>query len=249
GETIYKEPVLSRDHTERLLQYLGVNLSIKDTVFTITGRIKKIDPFEITIPCDPSSASYFIAMAVMIPGSSLLIRDVCINPTRMGFINTLIKMGAKINITNLRIRYNEPIADIIVESSQLKSIKIGPDDIPSMIDELPLLAVVATQADGVSEIRGAQELRVKESDRIKTITLSLQKLNAKIVELPDGMIIMGNTKLKIDNEETKLNSYGDHRIAMSLAVAGSICEGSFIIVDPDCVDVSFPGFWEIYKSI
>ncbi|MCS7228330.1 MAG: 3-phosphoshikimate 1-carboxyvinyltransferase, partial [Endomicrobia bacterium] len=88
-----------------------------------------------------------------------------------------------------------------------------------------------------------------ESDRIKTITLSLQKLNAKIVELPDGMIIMGNTKLKIDNEETKLNSYGDHRIAMSLAVAGSICEGSFIIVDPDCVDVSFPGFWEIYKSI
>jgi len=247
GETIYKEPALSRDHTERMMQYLNLPVSKKELVVSISGKIKEIKPFEITVPDDPSSASYFIAIGILVPNSSIVIRNVCINPTRIGFINILIKMGAKINFINPRILYNEPVADIKVESSKLKSIKITKDIVPSMIDELPLLAVVATQADGVTEIRGAQELRVKESDRIKTIVTELQKLGAKVIEQPDGMIIMGNTTLK--SNDTVLDSYDDHRIAMSLAVAGSICEGEVTIKNAECVEISFPDFWNLYKSI
>lgn len=248
GRTVYYEPELSRDHTERMLKYLGLPVKVSNTTYTIHGKIKKIKHFEYTIPGDPSSASYFIAMAVLVPNSRLVIKNVCVNPTRMGFVNTLIKMGAKIQITNLTEVQNEPVGDIIVEHSKLKSIKIDETAVPSMIDELPLLAVVATQADGVTEIKGAAELRVKESDRIKSITLALQKLGAKIVELPDGMIVMGNTKLRAD-KDIKLNSFNDHRIAMSLAVAASICEGEFEIINGDCVDISFPSFWELYRSL
>ncbi|MFN3551053.1 MAG: 3-phosphoshikimate 1-carboxyvinyltransferase [Endomicrobiia bacterium] len=248
GETIYKEPVLSRDHTERMMEYLKLPIKKKENITSITGKVKEIKPFEITIPDDPSSASYFIAMTVLLPSSFMVIKNVCVNSTRIGFINMLIKMGAKISFLNPRILYNEPVADIFVESSKLKSIKITEDEVPSMIDELPLLAVVATQADGVTEIKGAQELRVKESDRIKTITTELQKLGAKIIEQPDGMIIMGNTKLKTTTTEL-LDSYNDHRIAMSLAVAGSICDGEIVIKNADCVDISFPEFWNLYKSI
>ncbi len=248
GETIYKEPVLSRDHTERMMQYLKLPISKKELVVSIKGKVKEIKPFEITIPDDPSSASYFIAMGVLVPNSSVLIKNVCINPTRIGFINVLIKMGAKISFINPRVVYNEPVADIKVESSKLKSIKITEDIVPSMIDELPLLAVVATQADGVTEIKGAQELRVKESDRIKSIVTELQKLGAKVIEQPDGMIIMGNTPLKASYDNI-LESYNDHRIAMSLAVAGSICEGEVIIKNAECVEISFPDFWNLYRSI
>jgi 3-phosphoshikimate 1-carboxyvinyltransferase len=158
-------------------------------------------------------------------------------------------MGANITLTNFQTKYNEPVADIVVKSSHLKGITINPDDVPSMIDELPLLAVIATQADGATEIHGAQELRVKESDRIRTITTELQKLSAKIIELEDGMIIMGNTKLSSGKDTIELESYKDHRIALSLAVAGAICEGSIVIKDADCVDISFPNFWEIYNSL
>ncbi len=248
GETIYKEPVLSRDHTERMMEYLNIPIKKKENITSITGKVKEIKPFEITVPNDPSSASYFIAMTVLLPNSSMLIKNVCVNSTRIGFINILIKMGAKISFSNPRILYNEPVADIFVESSKLKSIKIKAEEVPSMIDELPLLAVVATQADGVTEIKGAQELRVKESDRIKTITIELQKLGAKIIEQPDGMIIMGNTKLKTIGNEI-LNSYNDHRIAMSLAVASSICDGEIIIKNAECADISFPEFWNLYRSI
>lgn len=249
GETIYKEPFLSRNHTENMLEYLKIPIVKKENIVSIKGRIKKIDPFEITIPNDPSSSSYFIAMGILLPNSKLVLKNVCVNPTRIGFINTLIKMGAKINFVNTKLLYNEPVADIIVETSRLKSIKISSEDIPSMIDEIPLLAVVATQCDGVTEIRGAHELRVKESDRIRTITTELQKLGAKIIEQEDGMIIMGNTKFMVDNSQITLNSYKDHRIAMSLAVAGCLCDAEVIIEDADCVDISFPNFWQLYNSL
>lgn len=249
GETIYKEPVLSRDHTENMLEYLKIPITRKENIVSIKGRIKEIPPFEIIVPGDPSSASYFIALAILIPNSKIVIRNVCVNPTRIGFINILLKMGAKINFVNYRILYNEPVADIVVSSSRLKSIKISSEDIPSMIDEIPLLAVVATQCDGITEIRGASELRVKESDRIKTITAELQKLGAKIIEQEDGMIIMGNTKFETDTSYVVLNSYKDHRIAMSLAVAASLCDAEVIIEDADCVDISFPNFWQIFNSL
>ncbi len=249
GETIYIEPQISRDHTERMLQYLDVNIEKKDRVCSIKGKIKRIKNFEIEIPGDPSSASYFVAIGILTKDSEIVIRNVCVNPTRMGFINTLIKMGANISLTNLKTKYNEPVADLVVKSSKLKGINISADDVPSMIDELPLLAVIATQADGLTEIRGAQELRVKESDRIKTITTELQKLGAKIVELEDGMIVMGNTKLSSEKDIIELESYKDHRIALSLAVAGTICERNVVIKDAECVDISFPNFWEIFNSL
>ncbi len=245
GETVYQEPVKSRDHTERMMKLLNLPIEVYDRRIVIKGKVNKIEPFKIKIPGDISAASYFIAMCLLSKDSNVIIRDVCINPTRMGFVNTLLKMGAQINITNYRIEYNEPVGDIIVKSSKLRSIKIEPEDVPSMIDELPLLAVIATQCDGVTEITGAKELRVKETDRIKAITLELQKMDAKIIERPDGMIIMGNTKLK----PAIVDSYGDHRIAMSLAVAGSIIDAETIIKNSDCVDISFPGFWELYNSI
>lgn len=249
GETIYKEPILSRNHTENMLEYLRIPIVRKENIVSIKGKVDKIPPFEITVPGDPSSASYFIAMAILIPDSKIVIRNVCVNSTRIGFINILLKMGAKINFVNPRVLYNEPVADIVVYSSRLKGIKITSEDIPSMIDEIPLLAVIATQCDGISEIRGATELRVKESDRIKTITSELQKLGAKIIEQEDGMIIMGNTKFNLDVPSIVVNSYKDHRIAMSLAVAASLCNGEVIIEDADCVDISFPNFWQIFSSL
>ncbi|MCX7957217.1 MAG: 3-phosphoshikimate 1-carboxyvinyltransferase [Endomicrobia bacterium] len=249
GRTVYKEPILSRDHTENLLQFLRLPIHKKENVISIEGKVKEIKPFEIIVPNDPSSASYFIALGVLLPDTRILLKDVCINSTRIGFINTLIKMGAKISFLNLRVLYNEPVADVFVQTSRLKSIKVTSEDIPSMIDEIPLLTVIATQADGVTEIRGAEELRVKESDRIKTIVNELQKLGTKIIEQRDGMIIMGNAKLTTGSSTIKLNSYKDHRIAMSLAVAASICDGEVIIEDADCVDISFPNFWELFKNL
>lgn len=245
GIVEYREPVLSRDHTERLMKYLKLPIEIKSNKIVFEGKVKQISPFEVIVPGDPSSASYFIATAILVPGSKLYLKNVCINPTRMGFIDTLIKMGAKIVFQNERIAYNEPVADILVESSKLRSIKLNKDDIPSMIDEIPLLAVVATQADGVTEIRGAKELRVKESDRIKTITSQLSEMGAKVVEQEDGMIIIGGTKLR----PAEVESFDDHRIAMSLAVASSIVDGETIIKNPECVSISFPNFWELFKSI
>ncbi len=245
GITTYKEPILSRDHTERMMKYLNLPIEIKNKKISLKGPVKKIEPFEIEIPNDPSSASYFIALALLLENSNIIIKNVCINPTRIGFINVLIKMGAKITFLNQRILYNEPVADVLVKSSRLRSIKLNKEDVPSTIDEIPLLATVATQAVGVTEIRDAKELRLKESDRIKTICSQLTEMGAKIIEQEDGMIIMGGTKLK----PSKVNSFNDHRIAMSLAVASSVVDGKTVLLNPDCVKISFPNFWELFKSV
>jgi len=245
GETIYQEQILSRNHTERMMKYIGLPIETKNKKTVLRGKVKNIKSFELVVPNDPSAASYFIALTILLKDSKILIKNVCINPTRIGFINTLLKMGAKITMVNQKIMYNEPVADIEVKSSNLRSIKLSSKDIPSMIDEIPLLAVLATQADGVTEIRGAKELRIKESDRIKTICSQLNELGAKIIEQEDGMIIMGGTKLR----PSKINSFGDHRIAMSLAIASSIIDGETILQNPDCVNISFPKFWELFKSV
>ncbi|MEW6040317.1 MAG: 3-phosphoshikimate 1-carboxyvinyltransferase, partial [Elusimicrobiota bacterium] len=190
---------------------------------------------------DFSSAAFFLTAGLLLKDSEVEVKNVGLNIRRIGFLQVLSKMGAKFSIKNLPPLCNEPVGDVIIKSSHLHGIAFDPQIIPLMIDELPLLALVATQSEGKTVISGAEELRVKESDRIKTVVEGLVKMGAKIDEMPDGMIIEGPVKLK----GAKVESYKDHRIAMALAVAGLVAEGETVIEDSECVDISFPGFWEM----
>jgi 3-phosphoshikimate 1-carboxyvinyltransferase len=240
GETEVIEKNPARDHTERMLEYLGAD--IKGT--RVRG-LREFEGAEIDIPGDLSSAAFFIAAALLVPGSDLLIREVGVNPTRMGVLEIFHRMGAKIEVKDEEIISGEPRACIHALSSALCSLNFGGEIIPRIIDEIPIIAVAATQAQGTTEISGARELRIKESDRIRTISTELKKMGARIKEKEDGMIITGPVKLK----GAKVKSYGDHRVAMSLAIAGSIAEGETIIEDTDCIETSFPGFERILKEI
>ncbi|MBI5207435.1 MAG: 3-phosphoshikimate 1-carboxyvinyltransferase, partial [Candidatus Firestonebacteria bacterium] len=222
GKTIVREPSLSRDHTERMLAYLGADINKKDIFSTeITGK-KKLKARDIEVPGDISSASYFIVGALILDNSQVILKNVGVNPTRTGIIDVLKQMGGNIELLNYREINNEPIADIKVSSSKLQGIKISGDIIPKLIDEIPIIAVAAACAGGTTIIKDATELRVKESDRIKTITNELSLLGVKIKELPDGLIITGGKYFKSCD---KSSSYGDHRIAMSLAIAGLFARG------------------------
>ncbi len=250
GITEVEEPYLSRDHTERMLQLFEVDLNIIPTEGGILVKLKggqtlKGDK-DIVVPADPSSAAFFAAAAVLLPGSHLVLKDVLINPTRDGFFRKLKEMGANIEYTNVREISREPIADIEVKySPDLRGVEVHPEEVPAMIDELPLLAVVATQAEGRTLIRGASELRVKESDRIKATVENLRKMGAKIEELPDGMVIEGKTPLK----GAKIKTYDDHRIAMAFTIAGLIADGPVELDNPECVKISYPNFFEDLKKV
>jgi 3-phosphoshikimate 1-carboxyvinyltransferase len=240
GETAVIEKNPSRDHTERMLAYFGAKIRGS----RIWGN-KEFSGAEIDIPGDLSSAAFFMVAALLVPKSGLLIRDTGANPTRTGIIDILHRMGASLEVQAERIVSEEPRADILISGSKLKAIKISGEIIPRIIDEIPIIAVAATQAEGLTEIRGARELRVKESDRIATISSELKKMGANIEELEDGMFIVGPTKLK----GTNVKSYGDHRVAMAMAIAGLVAEGETIIEDTECIDTSFPGFESILRSV
>ncbi len=244
GLTSVTEPVLSRDHTERMLGYFGVSLDRKGTTVSIEGG-QELSAGEIIVPGDISSAAFFIVAALIIKGSELKIKDVGMNPTRTGIVDVLKAMGGDIRLEDERELAGEPVADILVKSSHLKGVEIGGDVIPRLIDEVPVLAVAATMAEGKTTITGARELRVKESDRIKTVSTELRKFGVEIEELDDGMIIEGREALS----GCDVNSYGDHRIAMAMAVAGLVADGETIIDGSEAIDVSFPGFFETLKGI
>ena len=245
GKTIIKEPFPSRDHTERMLELFGANIEKKDDEIIVYGK-SDISGTDIRVPADISSASYFIALAILTDRAEIILKDVGINPTRTGFLDVLKRMGANIIIENKRIISNEPVGDIIVKGKQeLKGIQIEKQDIPRIIDELPLLAIIATQAKGTTVVKGAEELRVKESDRIETIAEGLRNLGAKIEPTEDGFIVEGETTLK----GSYCESYNDHRIAMSLAVAGLIAKGETVINNADCINISFPGFINYFKEL
>jgi 3-phosphoshikimate 1-carboxyvinyltransferase len=244
GETTVIEPSISRDHTERMLSYFGAEVDREGTRVTLKGR-PVLNPREMLIPGDISSAAYFIVAALLAPDSELLIRDVGVNPTRTGIIEALTLMGGKIEILNRRIWGNEPVADIRVRSSRLKGISVGGDLIVRMIDEVPILAVAATQAEGETIIRDAAELRVKESDRIATISEELSRMDAQIKPLDDGMVISGPTRLR----GTACHSHSDHRVAMSIAIAGLVADGRTTILNADPVRTSFPNFEELLALI
>ena len=244
GETVIKEPLSTRDHTERMLKIMQADIKISSSEIELRGG-KELKGTEIFIPGDISSAAYFIVAASILKGSQIIIKQVGVNPTRTGIIEILKKMGSKINLLNYQIKSNEPQADLKIEYSSLKGIEIGEKDVPFLIDELPLIAVIATQAQGKTIVKGAKELRVKETDRIKAIVSELKKMRADIEEREDGFVVKGPSKLK----GAVCESYNDHRIAMSLAIAALLAEGKTIIKNPECIDISFPGFKKTLQKL
>ncbi|OGF44815.1 MAG: 3-phosphoshikimate 1-carboxyvinyltransferase [Candidatus Firestonebacteria bacterium RIFOXYA2_FULL_40_8] len=244
GKTCVTEPEKSRDHTERMLKYFGVKLEIKgNTVCVKSGQ--ELRGRKIEVPGDISSAAFFIVAALITPNSKLVLKNVGINPTRTGIIDALKKMGAKIKIVNKRNMKFEPVADLVVETSKLKGTVIGGKIIPRLIDEIPVLAVAAALAKGKTVFKDAGELRVKESDRIKTLCTELNKFGVKTKEFKDGFVVYGSSKPR----GAKSISYGDHRIAMSMAVLALVSEGRSEIKDTACVKTSFPEFFKLFRKI
>ena len=244
GKTSVTEPYKSRDHSERMLKFLGAELQVKKNRVSVHGGMS-LEGKTIVVPGDISSAAYFIALAILAKDAKLHVKGVGLNPTRRGIIDVLRDMGAGIEIKGKRIRNHEPQGDMSIGSSKLKACSVTKRLIPRIIDEIPILALCMTQAEGVSEIRGAEELRVKESDRIRALVSELTKMGAFIKERRDGMIIEGPTPLK----GRVVNSYEDHRLAMTLAIAGKIADGKTVINNTMCIKTSFPNFKKILDSI
>ncbi|HAW60573.1 MAG TPA: 3-phosphoshikimate 1-carboxyvinyltransferase [Actinobacteria bacterium] len=244
GKTIVAEEFQSRDHTERMLEVMGADISVEGTTCTISGG-GILRGAEIDIPGDISSAAFLIAGALIVPDSEVLIKDVGVNPTRTGVLDVLKEMGGRLERVSFSVKNGEPRSDMLVKSSKLSGTVIGGEKIPGLIDELPVLAVVATQAQGTTVVSGAQELRVKEADRISAICGELGNLGAQIEEREDGFIVEGPTALK----GTVCDSHGDHRIAMALAIAGLVATGTTVIRGAECVDISFPGFEKTLRSL
>jgi 3-phosphoshikimate 1-carboxyvinyltransferase len=244
GETVIREPLSSRDHTERMLEIMQADIKISPPEIKIKGgtELKSTDIF---IPGDISSAAYFIAAASILRDSQIIIKQVGVNPTRTGIVEILKKMGTKIDLLNYQIKSNEPQANLKVEYSELKGVEIKEKIVPIIIDELPLIAVIATQAQGKTVVSGARELRVKETDRIKAIVSELKKMGADIEEEEDGFVVNGPTSL----QGAVCESYNDHRIAMSLAVAALLAEGKTVIKNSECIDISFPGFEKTLQNL
>ncbi|PPS45986.1 3-phosphoshikimate 1-carboxyvinyltransferase [Chroococcidiopsis sp. TS-821] len=239
GETTVTEPALSRDHSERMLQAFGAKLSVDPDTrsVTVTGPAQ-LQGQTVIVPGDISSAAFWLVAAAIVPDSELIIENVGVNPTRTGILEALSMMNADVQLENQRIVAGEPVADLRVRSSQLKSCTIAGDLIPRLIDEIPILAVAAVFAQGTTVIRDAEELRVKESDRIAVMANQLQRMGAKVTELPDGLEIVGGTPLT----GTDVDSHTDHRIAMSLAIAALNSTGTTTINRAEAAAISYPDF-------
>lgn len=243
GKTTVIEPAPSRDHTERMLRALGVTVESNGNVITITPP-EDLTAQDIAVPADISSAAFFLVAGAIVPGSDLTIRNVGINPTRTGILEVLREMGADITLSNQKDTA-EPTADITVRYAKLHGTTIGGAVIPRLIDELPVLAVAAAFAEGETIIRDAQELKVKESNRIAAMVAELRKAGADVTETDDGMIIRGGKVLHGAAFET----YKDHRIAMSMAVCALACQGESEILDPSVVAISYPTFFDTLASL
>ena len=242
GITSVTEPVLSRNHTEIMLNYFGADVTSEGTTASV-----KPDPSlygrEILVPGDISSAAYFIAAGLLVPNSEILLKNVGTNPTRDGILRVCKAMGADITLLN-ETKEGEPTADLLIRSSSLHGTTVEGAIIPTLIDELPMIAVMAAFAEGTTVIRDAAELRVKESDRIQVMTENLQKMGADIQATDDGMIINGGKPL----HGAEIDSHLDHRVAMSFAVAGLLCDGPLTIRNGECVNISYPEFYsDLYR--
>jgi 3-phosphoshikimate 1-carboxyvinyltransferase len=244
GVTALEEPQRSRDHTELMIQGFGGEVTVNCRSVAVAGG-QKLSGQAVRIPGDISSAAFFLVAAAAIPDSEVLARDVGVNSTRDGVIEVLRRMGARIQLLNERIETGEPVADIRVAGGELNGVKIGPEMVARTIDEYPILAVAAALANGVTTMLGAKELRHKESDRITAMTQGLRRLGVEVEEREDGMIIRGGKPL----EATSVKTYGDHRVAMALAIAGLSTRAGIEMDDARCVDISFPGFFELLNRL
>ena len=244
GLTTLFEPSLSRDHSERMLRYFGAAVESFPGGVRISGPVR-LQGGAIEVPGDISSAAFFLVAALIVPGSEILLKNVGINPTRSGILDILQQMGGAIRILNTREVSGEPVADLQVRASTLTGIEIGGELIPRAIDELPVISVAAAFAEGTTRIRDAAELRVKETDRIEAICSALSALGCTITPHADGLSVTGSDGLR----GGRVDSRGDHRIAMSMAVAALRATSVVEIVDTACTDTSFPGFWESLKSL
>jgi 3-phosphoshikimate 1-carboxyvinyltransferase len=242
GETVLEGELGGRDHTERLLWHFGVDLKVNGTIRVRGGS--RLQAADLRVPGDPSSAAFWIAAAAIVPGASVTLHDVGINPTRMGFVRALQRMGARLTVKRAHSEC-EPTGLIVAEHGPLRGVTIAADEVPAIVDELPLIAVLACYADGVTEVRGAHELRVKESDRIAAIAHDLEALGATIEVFDDGFRIAGPQPL----HGAAVKSFGDHRIAMSMAIAALGASSPVTIDDASCVDISYPSFFPTLRYL
>ena len=237
------EPQPTRDHTERMLIARGAPLVTHDTGVRL-DELAYVEPLDVAVPGDPSSAAFFAGLAAIADGGSLRLEGVCVNETRIGFLEQLALMGASVTQVDARLEGGEPVADVIVAPGELRAATITAEDVPAMVDELPLLACLATRATGETKITGANELRVKESDRIAAVVANLRAIGADAEELPDGMIIRG----PVGELRGRVTTHGDHRLAMAFGILGAAGD-AIEIDDPDCVAVSYPNFWNDLASV
>lgn len=243
GVTTVAEPSLSRDHTERMLGHFGARIERNGTSLSIHGP-QEISAREVSVPGDPSSAAFPAVLAAATPGSELLLKGICLNPARTGFIPVLQRMGARIALENIREDSGETVGDILVTGGGLTGTTIGGEEVPRLIDEIPILAVAACFAKGTTVIRDASELRVKETDRIGALVKGFASLGARVGETPDGLVIGGPLSFRPGSVQT----FSDHRIAMSFFVLSRIAGIEVGLDDTQCVGVSFPGFFSLMEQ-
>ncbi|MDA0989000.1 MAG: 3-phosphoshikimate 1-carboxyvinyltransferase [Chloroflexi bacterium] len=239
GETVLHQPALSRDHTERMLSAMGASLT-EDGLVLVIKPGSQLKPLDVTVSGDISSAAFWMVAAAAHPNAKVKLTNVGVNPSRAAVLDVLKAMGGRIKVENPRMEGGEPVADILVESSELTGVEIAGDLIPILQDEVPVLALAACFAKGTTVIRDAQELRTKESDRLQATATELSRLGANVRELPDGLVIEGTGSLKGGT----CKSYGDHRLAMTLGIAGLLAEEEVVITGAEVVDISYPNFWE-----
>jgi 3-phosphoshikimate 1-carboxyvinyltransferase len=238
GTTTVREPALSRDHTERMLRARGVQVESQGPNHSVRGPAPALAALDVLVPGDLSSAAFFVVAALLVPGSVVLLRNVGINPTRTGLLTVLEEMGATFERVNARDEGGEPVADLLARAQALRGARVGGAVVPLMIDEFPILALAATQAQGETVVSDAAELRVKETDRIATIVEALRALGAQIEPRTDGFVIEGPTPLR----GATVDSHGDHRLAMTLAIAGLVAHGQTVVQRSECIADSYPGF-------
>ena len=244
GETEVVEPAPTRDHTEIALEQMGAEIGRHGRTVAVRGRAR-LEGRKFYVPGDISSAAFFMIAGLMVPESNLVLRNVGLNPTRTAILDVLAGMGGRVKVLNVEVVNGELLGDLHVETSKLRGGEIPSEVVPGLIDELPVLAVLGTQTEEGLSFRGAAELRVKESDRIAVVAENLKRLGAEVEEFPDGLRVAGRQALR----GAEIETHGDHRIAMAFAVAGLMAEGTTVIRDSGCVDVSFPEFFETLSRV
>ena len=250
GETCYTETISTRDHTERLLRSFGADIEI---LFSGDTRVLKVrgpcqlNPQEIVVPADPSSAAFPMCAALMVYGSEIFIPNVCQNPTRIGLQETLVEMGAEINVSNKRVLGGEPVADLIIRHNPLKGVVVPPERAPSMIDEYPILAILASVAEGTTIMNGIKELRVKESDRIKAVAEGLEQSGVQVEETEDSLTVHGQGNKVAGG--TLIKTHSDHRIAMSFICLNLVSKNPIRVDETDSINTSFKEFFQSMANI